>query len=59
MARNLQLEGELRSLRDDYAEHIDDCVVGRSKLNKLEAEVQSKTKSEEEDVNNLRADIEF
>ena len=40
-ARNLSLEGELRSLRNDYAKAIDDCVASCDKSEKLEAEVQS------------------
>ena len=31
-SRNLLLEGELRSLRNDYAEVIDDCAAGREQL---------------------------
>ena len=40
--RNLSLEAELRSLRNDNAETIDDCAVGHDKLKMVEADVQSK-----------------
>ena len=57
MARNLSLEVELRSLRNDYAEAIDDCAVGRDKLRKVEAEVQSKAHREEEAIFHLQAGL--
>ena len=57
-ARNLSLEAELRSLRNDYAEAIDDCAESRDKLMKFEAEVKSKAHREEEAVLHLQADIE-
>ena len=58
MARNLSLEGDLQSLRNNYAEAIDDCAAGRDKLKKFEAEVQSKAQSEEEAVLHFQAGIE-
>ena len=57
-ARNLSLEAELRSLRNDYAEAIDDCAESRDKLMKFEAEVKSKAHREEEAVLHLKTDIE-
>ena len=55
-ARNLQLEGEVTSLKKDYAEAIDDNVVICSKGSQLEA--QSKTKVETEAEQQLQADFE-
>ena len=53
-ARNYQMECELRSLKDDYAKAIDDCVVTNNKIKKLEAEIKSKTASEDSAIINLK-----
>ena len=45
-------------MRNDYAEAIDDCAVGRDKLKKVEAEVQSKAHREKEAILHLQVGIE-
>ena len=57
-ARNFCLEAELRSLRNDYTEAIDDCAACQDKLKKVEAEVQSKAHREDEAVLHLQTGIE-
>ena len=57
-ARNFCLEAELRSLRNDYTEAIDDCAACQDKLKMVEAEVQSKAHREDEAVLHLQTGIE-